>query len=95
MASQKAKPASLGENGSNDHDDTLTGFDSFSGHLETLSGSTFLVRKGERDVASMWNIRVQVEGGKQPRLHIACKAQGDCIIENTTNQQAVHGKKLQ
>lgn len=91
----KAKPASLGENESNDHEDTLTGFDSFSGHLETLSGSTFLVREGERDIASMWNIRVQVEGGKQPRLYIACKAQGDCVIENTTNQQAVHGKKLQ
>jgi hypothetical protein len=57
-------------------DDTLTGFDSYSGHLETLSGNTFLVREGEKDVGSMWNIKVQVEGGRQPRLHITCGASG-------------------
>jgi hypothetical protein len=77
-----------------EEDDTLTGFDLFSGHLETLSGSTFLVRKGEKSVASMWNIKVQVEGGKQPHLHITCKTKDDCVIENTTNAQAVHGKRI-
>jgi len=89
------KPASPSEKESNEHDDTLTGFDSFSGHLETLSGNTFLVREGERNIASMWNFRVQVEGGKQPRLHIACKVQGDCVIENIINHQSVHGNRIQ
>jgi hypothetical protein len=88
------KPASLGKSVSNSQDDTLTGFDSFSGHLETLSGSTFLVREGEKGVASMWNIRSQIEGKGQPRLNITCKTTDDCVIENTTNNQAVHGKKI-
>lgn len=77
-----------------EEDDTLTGFDLFSGHLETLSGGTFLVREGEKSVASMWGYRSEILGEAQPRLHIACKTKGDCIIENITNQQAVHGRKL-
>ena len=77
-----------------EEDDTLTGFDFFNGHLETLSGNTFLVRVGEQGIVDSWNIKVQVEGGNQPRLHITCKAKGDCVIENTTNNQAVHGKRI-
>jgi hypothetical protein len=88
------KSPSLGESASNAQDDTLTGFDSFSGHLETLSGGTYLVREGEKDVASMWNIRSQIEGKGQPRLRITCKTADYCVIENTTNDQAVHGKKI-
>ncbi len=88
------KPASLGKSVSSPQDDTLTGFDSFSGHLETLSGSTFLVREGEKGIASMWDFRSQIEGKGQPRLHITCKTTDDCVIENTTDNQAVHGKKI-
>ncbi|MGH9566436.1 MAG: hypothetical protein ACRD4I_10655, partial [Candidatus Angelobacter sp.] len=62
--------------------------------LETLSGNTFVVRPGEQDIAHMWAIKVQVEGGKQPVLHITCKTKTDCVIENTTNHQAVHGRKF-
>ena len=82
------------DNEPTEEDDTLTGFDYINGHLETLSGNTFLVRAGEQDIANTWNIKVQVEGGKQPRLHITRKTKGDCVIENTTNNQAVHGKKI-
>jgi hypothetical protein len=89
-----AEPRAPKENVPPEEDDTLTGFDYLNGHLETLSGNTFLVRAGEQDVANTWNIKVQVEGGKQPRLHIACKTKGDCVIENTTNSQAVHGKRI-
>lgn len=77
-----------------EEDDTLTGFYSYKGHLETLSGKTFLVREGEKDVALTWNIKVQVEGGEQPRLHITCKTTDDCVIEDTSNHQAVHGKRI-
>jgi len=85
-ATQEKAPAEV--------DDTLTGFDYLNGHLETLSGSTFLVRPGEQDMVHMWSIKVQVEGGKQPGLHISCKTKADCVIENTTNHQAVHGRRI-
>lgn len=85
------RPATPQENAPTEEDDTLTGFDFSSGHLETLSGFTFLVREGERGVADMWDIKV-LNGGAQPRLHITCKTEGDCIIENVTNNQVVHGK---
>jgi hypothetical protein len=57
------------ENTPTEQNDTLTGFDLSSGHLETLTGNTFLVRAGERDVALMWIVDFQVAGGKQPSLH--------------------------
>jgi hypothetical protein len=82
---------------SGDEEDTLTGFDLLSGHLETLSGNTFVVREAEKSVASMWNINAQLEGvvgGRQPRLHITCKVKSECVIENTANSQAVHGKRI-
>lgn len=82
------------ENTSSEEDDTLTGFDSYSGHLETLSGNTFLVREGEKDAAWNWNYEGAKEGGRQPRLHITCKTKDDCVIENTSNHQAVHGRKI-
>lgn len=96
----KAKPAATSASTARqpdvptETDDTLTGFDFLNGHLETLSGNTFLVRTGEQDIANTWNIRVQVEGGKQPRLHITCKTKDECVIENTTNNQAVHGRRI-
>jgi hypothetical protein len=86
--------AAQNENEPTEEDDTLTGFDYLNGHLETLSDNTFLVRAGEQDIAHMWSIKVQVEGGKQPRLHITCKTKNDCVIENTINSQAVHGKRI-
>jgi len=89
-----ARTATPQESTPSEEDDTLTGFDSYRGHLETLSGKTFLVREGEKDIASMWNINAQVEGKKQPRLHITCKTKDDCVIENTTNSQAVHGRRI-
>jgi hypothetical protein len=87
------KPADPQENTPSEEDDTLTGFDYLNGHLETLSGNTFLVRTGEQDIAHTWNIKVH-EGGAQPRLHITCKTKDYCVIENTTNNQAVHGKRI-
>lgn len=82
------------ESAPSEESDTLTGFDFLNGHLETLSGKTFLVRPGEQDVANDWRIRFQVEGGRQPRLHITCKTKADCIIENTANHQVVHGRRI-
>lgn len=58
--------AATQENAPTEKDDTLTGFDYLNGHLETLSGDTFLVRPGEQDMVHMWSIKVEVEGGKQP-----------------------------
>lgn len=74
--------------------DTLTGFDYLTRHLETLSGKTFQVRPGEESVANDWIITFQVEGGRQPRLHITCRTKTDCVIENFTNHQAVHGRRV-
>jgi len=82
------------ENEPSEEDDTLTGFDLSSGHLETLSGSTFVVREVEMFVASVWVDRTEVLGEAQPRLHITCKTRSGCVIENTTNHQAVHGRKI-
>jgi hypothetical protein len=74
-------------------DDTLTGFDLFSGHLETLSGRTFLVyREAERSTADMWKISGELSG--QPQVHFICKPTSDCTIENTTNKQVVHGRVI-
>jgi hypothetical protein len=86
--------AATQENAPTEKDDTLTGFDYLNGHLETLSGDTFLVRPGEQDMVHMWSIKVEVEGGKQPGLHISCKTKTDCVIENMTNHQAVHGRRI-
>lgn len=72
-------------------DDTLTGFDFISGHLETLSGRTFVVyREGETGTASMWNAQGQL--GSQPEIHFSCNSLGECLIKNTTNNQVVHAK---
>ncbi len=73
-----------------EEDGTLTGFDPYKGHLETLSGKTFIVREGKR---CCFNVEHQgsSEGGEQPRLHITCKTTDDCVVENTSNHQAVHG----
>jgi hypothetical protein len=92
--SKEIADAARHENEPSEEDDMLTGFDYLNGSLETLSGDTFLVREGERGIANAWNIKVQVEGGKQPSLHITCKKKGDCVIQNTTNNQAVHGKRI-
>lgn len=86
--------AAAQDNAPTEEDDTLTGFDYLNGHLETLSGNTFLVRPGEQDMVNMWSIKVQLEGGKQPGLHINCKTKIDCVIENTTNHQSVHGRRI-
>jgi hypothetical protein len=70
---------------------TLTGFDFISGHLETLSGRTFVVyREGETGTASMWNAQGQL--GSQPEIHFSCNSLGECLIKNTTNNQVVHAK---
>jgi hypothetical protein len=74
--------------------DTFTGFDGYTNRLETLSGNTYLVRGGEHGVAFMWGVNVEVNGEAQPRLHITCAADGDCIIRNTKNGQAVHGRRV-
>lgn len=94
LAKEIAAAAATPGNVPTEGDDTLTGFDYMNGHLETLSGNTFLVRPGEQDMVHMWSIKVQVEGGKQPGLHISCKTKTDCVIENTTNHQAVHGRRI-
>lgn len=68
-------------------DDTLTGFDYVSGHLETRSGKTFLIyREGERNTANLWDTSA--------KLHFECKVKSDCLIENTDNNEGVHGKLL-
>jgi len=87
-------PSTHQEMAPTEEDDTLTGFDYYEGHLETLSGKTFLVREGEKSIASDWIIHVQVYDGRQPPLHISCKTKGECVIENTTNHQMVHGKRI-
>ncbi len=47
---EKEIAAATQEKAPADVDDTLTGFDYLNGHLETLSGNTFLVRPGEQDM---------------------------------------------
>jgi len=80
------------DSGPLEDDDILTGFDLFSGHLETRSGKTFVVyREGEKSTAETWAIHGQVSG-EQLQLHFSCKTRNDCIIENAENHQAVHGK---
>jgi len=71
--------------------DILTGFDIISGHLEMLSGKTFVVyREGEQGTASMWN--AQGETGSQPSIHFSCDWLNECVLRNTTNDQAIHAK---
>jgi hypothetical protein len=73
-------------------DDTLTGFDLNSGHLEVRSGKTFLIyRDGEKDTAEGWQIWSDVTH-KQPGLHYECDTHNECLIENEENKQAVHGR---
>ncbi len=73
-------------------DDILTGFDSYSGHMETRSGKTFVVyREGEKSTAEDWKIDGEVSG-KQHHIHFNCKAGSDCLIENSDSNQVVHGK---
>jgi hypothetical protein len=80
------------ESGSLSGDDRLTGFDLSSGHLETLSGRTFLIyREGERTAAAMWEI-TQTEG--QAKINFNCKTVDDCLIENPEKHQTLHGKRL-
>jgi hypothetical protein len=87
-ASKATAPA---DTGPAEGDDTLTGFDLYSGHLETRSGKTFVVyREGEKSTAEMWNIEGQDSG--QPQIHFNCKTRNDCLIENTKNNQVVHGR---
>jgi len=83
-------PASVAQDGH----ETLTGFDSSSGNLETKSGKTFVVyRTGERTTAYMWYLDTAI-AGQQPRLRVKCDATGECLIENLKNNQAVHAKPL-
>jgi hypothetical protein len=75
-------------------DDTLTGFDLNSGHLEVRSGKTFLIyREGEKDTALGWQTWADVTH-KQPGLHYECDTRNECLIENEENKQAVHGRLL-
>jgi len=75
-------------------DDTLTGFDLSSGHLEVRSGKTFVIyREGEKDTTQGWQIWADVTH-KQPGLHYECDARNECLIENEENKQAVHGRLL-
>jgi hypothetical protein len=88
----KEKPAALPEDGNVSGDDKLTGFDLYSGHLETLSGKTFLIyRDGERTTAVDWKIS-HTEG--QAQIHFSCKTADDCLIENPEKHQTIHGKLL-
>jgi hypothetical protein len=76
-------------------DDKMTGFDMFSGHLETLSGKTFILyRQGERTTAAMWDASAQIGQKAQADIHFQCKSSTDCLIENTANKQAVHARLL-
>jgi hypothetical protein len=75
-------------------DDTLTGFDRSSGHLEVRSGKTFVIyREGEKDTAEGWQIGADVTH-TQPGLHYECDTRNECLIENEENKQAVHGRLL-
>jgi hypothetical protein len=75
-------------------DDTLTGFDLSSGHMEMKSGRTYLIyREGERSTVLWWQSGAIVSG-KQPELHYDCNELGDCAIENMESNQVVHGKPL-
>jgi hypothetical protein len=86
------KPTVEAETGRVSGDDRLTGFDLSNGHLETLSGRTFLIyREGERTSAALWEIS-QTEG--QAKIHFSCKAADDCLIENPQKHQTLHGKLL-
>jgi len=68
-------------------EDLLTGFDSFGGHLETRAGHTFVVqREGERMAALLWTT--------SSRLKYICKTASECLIENTDNGEAVHGRMM-
>lgn len=79
-------------NGPLEGDDILTGFDLYSGHMETRSGKTFVVyREGEKSTALDWKIDGEVSG-KQHHIHFNCKARSDCLIENSDSNQVVHGK---
>lgn len=90
-AQQKSAPVASDEAG----DDTLTGFDLYSGHLETLSGKTFLIyREGEKSTAEMWAIDQDVTGKGQAHIQFKCKDVNDCLIENPEKHQTVHGKLL-
>lgn len=81
-------------NGTPNFKDVLTGFDQFDGRLETRSGHTFVIdREGERPTASSWRIYADVYQTTVPLL-IDCKSTSDCLIQNTANNQAVHGKLL-
>jgi hypothetical protein len=74
-------------------DDSLTGFDLGSGHLEMKSGKTFLVdREGEKSTAHYWAIWADVNQ-KQPEIHYDCDARNECLIENLDNKQAIHGRR--
>lgn len=76
-------------------DDTLTGFDLYSGHLETLSGKTFLIyREGEKMTALAWETEQEVGGKGQSKIHFRCKTGSDCLIENPEKHQTVHAKLL-
>lgn len=76
-------------------DDTLTGFDLYSGHLETLSGKTFIVyREGEKMTALGWETEQEVSGKGQSQIHFNCKTTSDCLIENPEKHQTVHAKLL-
>lgn len=83
----RTKPSTQQDTPVLEGDDTLTGFDLGSGHLETRSGKTFFVyRDGERLTALLWNTSAPI--------HFNCKPRSDCLIENATNNEAVHGRLL-
>jgi hypothetical protein len=74
--------------------DRMTGFDLSSGHLEMRSGKTFLVyREGEKDTALGWSTWADVTH-RQPTLHFGCDAHNECLIENSDNKQAIHGRMI-
>jgi len=63
--------------------DSLTGFDMWSGHLETKSGHTFVVtREGEKITAVGWSAGSQIE--------YSCDRKRSCLIEN--GSEAVHAR---
>lgn len=85
------KPEGQPDNARLEGDDILTGFDLYSGHMETRSGKTFVVyREGEKSTAEDWRIDGEVSG-TQHHIHFNCKT-SDCLIENADNNQVVHGK---